>query len=149
MEGDRQYDILMVEDNPADVRLAMEVWREAEVRHRLSVVQDGEAAMAFLRRGGAYARAPRPDIVFLDLNLPLQDGRELLAKIKGDPNLRRIPIVVLTTSNRELDIARSYDLHANCYVVKPVGIEQMIRVIRSTTEFWFSVATLPPSVDRS
>ena len=144
----KRREILLVEDNPGDVDLASESLEDAHLCH-LSVVQNGEDALTFLRRRGGYVNAPRPDIMFLDLNLPRQDGRELLADIKGDPELRQIPIIVLTTSSREMDIARSYDLHANCYVIKPVGIEQLIRVIRSTTEFWFSVAALPPTLDRS
>ncbi|TMQ48977.1 MAG: response regulator [Candidatus Eisenbacteria bacterium] len=144
-EPGRRLQILLVEDNPADVRLTAEVWKETGLQHGLSVVQNGEEGLAFLRREGKYASAPRPDIVLLDLNLPRKDGRELLAEMKADPRIRQVPVVVLTTSNAHQDIVRSYDLHANCYVVKPVGFEQFLQVIRSITDFWVNVAVLPAS----
>lgn len=139
----RPVEILLVEDNPGDARLTMEALREAKMRNNLSVVRDGVEAMAFLRREGVYSKAPRPDIVLLDLNLPKMDGREVLAQVKADPELRRIPVVVLTTSRAEEDILRTYDLHANCYVSKPVGFEQFMDVVRSIESFWLSIVTLP------
>ena len=143
--AERPLEILMVEDNAADVRLFTELWKESELPHRLSVVRNGEEGMAFLRREGIFAGAPRPDLVLLDLNLPRRDGRTLLAEIKQDPVLRRLPIIVLTTSNAESDILQCYDLHANCYIVKPVGIEPLAQVMRLIRDFWFSLASLPPA----
>ncbi len=136
-------EILLVEDNPGDVRLTQEALREAKVRNNLHVVGDGEKALAFLRREGEFHDAPTPDIILLDLNLPKKHGQEVLSEIKSDPVLRRIPVVVLTTSKAEEDILRSYDLHANCYVTKPVDFEQFIKVVRSIEEFWFTVVKLP------
>jgi two-component system, chemotaxis family, response regulator Rcp1 len=135
--------ILLVEDNPGDVRLTVEALREGKVHNHLSVAQDGVEALRFLRREGKHADAPRPDVVLLDLNLPRKDGREVLAEIKSDEDLRRIPVVILTTSKAEEDILRSYALHANCYVTKPVDLEQFITVVRSIEEFWFSIVRLP------
>lgn len=135
--------ILLVEDNPGDVRLTVEALREGKVHNQLSVVHDGVEALAFLRREGEFAEAPRPDVILLDLNLPKKDGREVLAEIKADERLRRIPVVVLTTSKAEEDILRSYALHANCYVTKPVDLEQFITVVRSIEDFWFSIVRLP------
>ncbi len=140
----RPIEILMVEDNPGDARLAMEALKEAKVRNRMSIVEDGVEALAFLRRQGRHADAPRPDLIFLDLNLPKKDGREVLKEIKEDPDLKRIPVVVLTTSRAEEDILKSYDLHANCYVTKPVELEQFLSVVRTIDEFWLSVVQLPP-----
>ncbi|WP_434346335.1 response regulator [Myxococcus virescens] len=137
-------EILLVEDNPGDVRLTIEALKEGKVRNRLSVARDGVEALAFLRRQGAYADAALPDLILLDLNLPRKDGREVLAEIKVDPALRRIPVVVLTTSKAEEDILRTYDLHANCYIAKPVDLEQFISVVRSIDDFWLSVVRLPP-----
>ena len=131
------------EDNPGDVRLTREALKEGKVINNLSVVSDGEEAVAFLRREGKFADAPRPDIVLLDLNLPRKDGREVLAEIKSDPLLKHIPVVVLTTSRAEEDILRTYRLHANCYITKPVDLDQFIRVVKSINEFWFSVVKLP------
>src|SRR4030067_278339 len=128
-------EILMVEDNPADVRLTIEAFKDAKVLNRMNVAEDGEAAMAWLRREGKYADAPRPDLILLDLNLPRKDGREVLAEIKADPDLKRIPVVVLTTSDDERDILHSYNLHANSYIVKPVDLERFIGVVRSIEEF--------------
>lgn len=138
------FDILLVEDNPGDARLAQEALKEGQMSSRLQVVVDGVEAMSFLRREGGYANAPRPNLVLLDLNLPRKDGRQVLAEMKADPELRRIPVVVLTTSQAEQDILRSYDLHANCYITKPVDLDRFISVVRSIEEYWCSVATLPP-----
>lgn len=140
----RPVEILLVEDNPGDVRLTQESFKESKVRNTLHVVRDGVEALAFLRGGGEYADAPRPDLVLLDLNLPKKDGREVLAEIKEDPDLKRIPVVVLTISKNEEDILRSYNLHANCYITKPVDLEQFLRVVKSVDEFWFTVVKLPP-----
>lgn len=140
----RPIEILLVEDNPGDVRLTIEALKEGKVRNTLSVTKDGVEALAFLRREGPHAKAPRPDLILLDLNLPRKDGREVLAEIKEDPVLRRIPVVVLTTSKAEEDILRTYDLHANCYITKPVDLDQFISVVRSIDEFWLAVVRLPP-----
>jgi two-component system, chemotaxis family, response regulator Rcp1 len=139
----RPIEILLVEDNPGDVRLTIEALKEGKVRNRLSVARDGVEALAFLRREGVHANAPRPDLILLDLNLPRRDGREVLAEIKDDARLRRIPVVVLTTSKAEEDILRTYDLHANCYINKPVDLDQFISVVRSIDDFWLSVVRLP------
>ena len=139
----RPIEILLVEDSPGDVRLTKEALREGKIRNHLSVVTDGVAALAFLRREGRYANAPRPDVVLLDLNLPKKDGREVLTEIKADPRLRRIPVVVLTTSSNEEDILRAYDLHANCYITKPVDLDQFISVVQSIESFWLTIVTLP------
>jgi two-component system, chemotaxis family, response regulator Rcp1 len=136
-------DILLVEDNPGDVRLTMEALKEGKVHNRLSVATDGVEALAFLRQEGRHAGAPRPDVILLDLNLPKKDGREVLAEIKTDERLCRIPVVILTTSKAEEDILRSYELHANCYVTKPVDLEQFITVVKSIEDFWFSIVRLP------
>jgi CheY-like chemotaxis protein len=141
---DKPVEILLVEDNPGDVRLTAEALREYKFRNRLSAVRDGVEAMAFLHRRGKYADSPRPDLVLLDLKLPKKDGREVLAEIKADHNLKRIPVVVLTSSKAEEDIIKSYDLHANCYVTKPVGLEQFLSVVRSIEEFWLTIVKLPP-----
>jgi len=142
-ENGTPVEILLVEDNPGDVRLTQEALREAKVRNNLHVVSDGEEALKFLYRRDGYSDAPRPDIILLDLNLPKKNGQEVLAEIKADPGLRRIPVVILTTSKAEEDILKSYDLHANCYVTKPVDFEQFIRVIQSIQEFWLTVVKLP------
>ena len=142
-ENGRPIEILLVEDNPGDVRLTIEALKEGKVRNRLSVARDGVEALAFLRREGPHAKASRPDLILLDLNLPKKDGREVLAEIKEDSRLRRIPVVVLTTSKAEEDILRTYDLHANCYITKPVDLEQFISVVRSIDDFWLSVVRLP------
>lgn len=136
-------EILLVEDNPGDARLTVEAMREAKLRNRMQVVEDGVEAMAFLRRQGRYAEAPRPDLILLDLNLPRKDGREVLAEVKSDPDLRRIPVVVLTTSRAEEDVLRAYDLHANCYVTKPVDLAQFMKIVSQIDEFWVKVVTLP------
>jgi len=136
-------EILMVDDSMGDVRLAQEALKEARVGNRLSVVHDGEQAMAFLRREDGYGDAPRPDLVLLDLNMPRMDGREVLAQIKGDPDLRSIPVVVLTTSEAEADIVKAYDLHANAYITKPVDLEAFLDAVRVVEEFWLTVVRLP------
>lgn len=141
--GEKDIVILLVEDNPGDIRLTEEALKEGKVRNRLHVAMDGEEAMAFLRKEGEYAGAPMPDLILLDLNLPRKDGREVLAEIKDDDDLKRIPVVVLTTSQAEEDIARSYNLHANCYISKPVDLEQFLNVVHSIEEFWLSVVKLP------
>ena len=133
-------EILLVEDNPADVRLTQEALREGKVRNNLHVARDGEEALAFLRREGE----PRPDLILLDLNLPRRDGREVLQEIKSDPRLKTIPVVVLTTSGAEADIVKSYSLHANCYITKPVDLDQFITVVKSIDDFWLTIVKLPP-----
>lgn len=138
-------EILLVEDNPGDVRLTEEALKEGKVVNRLNVVQDGVEALAYLRKEGEYASAETPDLILLDLNLPKKDGREVLAEVKEDPDLRMIPVVVLTTSRDEQDILKSYDLHANCYITKPVDFEQFIGVVRAIEDFWLSVVKLPPN----
>lgn len=135
--------ILLVEDDPGDVLITREAFAENKVRNQLSVVSDGEAAMAFLRREKGFASAPRPDLVLLDLNLPRKAGHEVLAEIKSDPDLQRIPVVVLTTSDAEEDILRSYNLHANAYVTKPVDFDCFLNVVRQIDEFFVTVVRLP------
>ena len=137
-------ELLLVEDNPGDVVLTREALRDCKILNRLTVVGDGEEALAYLRRRPPHNGAPRPDLVLLDLNLPRKDGREVLAEMKADPQLRRIPVVVLTTSKAEQDIIKTYDLHANCYITKPVDLDQFAQVVKSIETFWFSVVTLPP-----
>jgi CheY-like chemotaxis protein len=148
MNAVRPIDILLVEDNPADVRLTREALKEAKVLNTLHVVEDGMAALEFLRKRDQYAGSPAPDLILLDLNLPRKDGREVLAEIKQDENLKRIPVVVLTTSRADEDIVRSYNLHANAYVTKPVDLKQFLDVIRAIEEFWLAVVTLPKGVKR-
>ena len=140
----RPIEILMVEDNPGDVRLTVEALKEAKVRNNLHTVEDGVEALAFLRREGGYAEVPRPDLVLLDLNLPKMNGREVLAEIKEDPELRRIPVVILTISQAEQDIVKSYNLHANCYITKPVDLDQFLEVVKSIENFWLTIVKLPP-----
>jgi chemotaxis family two-component system response regulator Rcp1 len=139
----KPIEILLVEDNPGDVRLTREALKEGKVINHMANVDDGIAALEYLRQEGEFAAALRPDIILLDLNLPRLDGRELLAIIKNDKGLRRIPVVILTTSKAEEDIVKSYDLHANCYITKPVDLEQFIRVVQSVEDFWFSIVRLP------
>jgi chemotaxis family two-component system response regulator Rcp1 len=139
----RAIEILLVEDSPADVRLTEEALREGGLEHALHVARDGEEALAFLRREGHHADAPRPDLILLDLNLPGKDGREVLADVKKDPDLRRVPVVVLTTSKAEEDVARTYDLHANCYITKPVGLENFVDVLQQVQGFWTQIVRLP------
>jgi two-component system, chemotaxis family, response regulator Rcp1 len=140
----RPIEILMVEDNPGDVRLTVEALKEGKVRNNFHTVEDGVEAMAFLRRQGLYADAPRPDLILLDLNLPKMNGREVLTEIKEDPDLRRIPVVILTVSKAEQDILKSYNLHANCYITKPVDLDQFLEVVKSIENFWLTVVMLPP-----
>ncbi|HUU31510.1 MAG TPA: response regulator [Phycisphaerae bacterium] len=141
----RPAEILLIEDNPGDVRLTQEALREGKVANRVSVVSDGVEAMAFLRREGPYADAPRPDLILLDLSLPKKDGREVLAEIKADENLKRIPVVVLTTSQAEEDVLKTYNLHANSYITKPVDLRQFLGVVKFIEDFWLAVVKLPPS----
>ncbi|HKO23821.1 MAG TPA: response regulator [Chloroflexota bacterium] len=140
----RPFEVLLVEDNPGDVMLTSEALEEAKLHINMSVVSDGVDALAFLYRRGPYAEAPRPDLMLLDLNMPRKDGREVLAEIKADPELRGIPVVVLTTSHAEQDIVRTYNLHANAYVTKPVDLEQFIAIVHAINQFWFTIVTLPP-----
>lgn len=142
----KPIEILLVEDNPGDVRLTIEALKEAKVINHLTVVKDGVEALAFLRRQGSYDTAPRPHLILLDLNLPRKDGREVLADIKTDDNLKRIPVVVLTTSQDEQDVLKSYNLHANCYITKPVDLDQFVRVVRSIEDFWLGIVVLPASL---
>ena len=137
--------ILLVEDNPGDVRLTIEALKEGKLRNQIIAVHDGVEALAFLRRDGAYAGARLPDLILLDLNLPKKDGREVLAEIKADSQWKLIPVVVLTTSKADEDVLRSYSLHANCYIAKPVDLEQFIKVIRAIENFWLEIVKLPPS----
>lgn len=137
-------EILLVEDNPGDVRLTREALRQGKVRNNLHVVTDGMAAMAFLRRERRDGEPTRPGLILLDLNLPKKDGREVLAEIKSDPELKRIPVVVLTSSAAEQDILKSYSLNANCYITKPVDLEQFLTVVRSIEDFWLTIVRLPP-----
>lgn len=139
----QMIEILLVEDNPGDVRLTQEALKEAKVSNRMNVVVDGEEALQYVRRQGRFHDAVRPDLILLDLNLPKKDGREVLTEIKSDPQLRSIPIVVLTTSNAELDIMRAYDLHANCYITKPVDLDQFLHVVREIESFWLTLVMLP------
>jgi chemotaxis family two-component system response regulator Rcp1 len=136
-------EILLVEDSPDDASLTMEALQEGRVRNNISLVEDGVAALAFLRREGGYASAPRPDLILLDLNLPRKNGREVLAEIKQDPSLRRIPVVIMTSSDDEKDILAAYNLYVNCYVTKPVDLDQFVRVVKSIEHFWFTVVKLP------
>ncbi len=135
--------ILLVEDNPGDADLVREALRDNKVCNELHVMKDGVEALAFLRRQGPHAQAPRPDLILLDLNLPRKDGREVLEEIKADPDLKRIPVVVLTTSKQEQDILSAYNLNANCYVTKPMDLDQFLHVVRSIDTFWFSIVSLP------
>ncbi len=145
MQDGKAIDILLVEDNPGDIRLTREVMKETKVNNKLYVVEDGEEAMRYLRKEGKYADAPHPDLILLDLNLPKKDGREVLSEIKSDEGLRRMPVVVLTTSKAEEDVFRTYDLHANCYITKPVDWEQFMHVIQSVEDFWLTIVRLPES----
>jgi len=134
----------MVEDSPIDVLMAREALQQAKVLNNLSVTENGVEALAFLRRENQYAGAPRPDLILLDLNMPRKDGREVLQELKADPDLKYIPVVVLTTSKAEEDIVKSYGLHANCYITKPVDFERFVAVVQTIQDFWFTVVTLPP-----
>ena len=136
-------DILLVEDNPADVTLTEEALQESKLANRLMVAEDGVQALAMLRRQGVHAQLPKPDLILLDLNLPRMGGREVLAQIKSDEALRRIPVVILTTSKAEEDVFQSYDLHANCYITKPIDLQQFIKVVKVVDEFWLTIVRLP------
>ena len=140
----KPIEILLVEDNPGDVELTRDALSSSKFQNKLHVVGDGEEAMAFLRRLGPYANATRPDLILLDLNLPKKDGREVLADVKSDDELKRIPVVVLTTSKAEEDIVRSYNLHVNCFVTKPIDLKTFLRVVMAIEEFWLSIVRLPP-----
>jgi chemotaxis family two-component system response regulator Rcp1 len=140
----KPVEILLVEDNPGDVDLTLEALENSKIRNRLSVVNDGEEALAFLHRTGKHAGAPRPDIILLDLNLPKKDGREVLAEIKADDDLKPIPVVILTTSQAEEDIFKSYNLHCNCYITKPFDLHQFLRVVKAIEDFWLTIVRLPP-----
>jgi len=136
-------EILLVEDSPDDANLTIDALRDGRVRNHITHLEDGEDAMAFLRRQNKYADAPRPDLILLDLNLPRKSGREVLAEVKSDPDLRRIPIVIMTSSDDEKDILAAYNLYVNCYVTKPVDLNQFIGVVKSIEHFWFSIVKLP------
>jgi two-component system, chemotaxis family, response regulator Rcp1 len=140
----RPVEILLVEDNPGDVRLTREALKEGKVRNNLYVAPDGVEALRFLRREDEHHNAVRPDLILLDLNLPRKDGRQVLEEIKQDANLRSIPVVILTSSQAEQDICRAYQLHANCYVTKPVDLDQFVTVVQSIETFWFTIVKLPP-----
>jgi CheY-like chemotaxis protein len=142
-EQGRAIEILLVEDSAADVGLTAEAFKDAKIHNRMSVMEDGVEAMAFLRREGSYANAPRPDLILLDLNLPRKDGRQVLKELEDDPSLRNIPVVILTTSKCEEDVLRAYELHANCYVKKPVDFNRFMDVVKSIETFWLTVVTLP------
>jgi two-component system, chemotaxis family, response regulator Rcp1 len=144
----KSINILLVEDNPGDADLARDALEGSKFINRLHVVDDGEKAMEFLLREGSYAAVPRPDLILLDLNLPRKDGRQVLAEIKAHPELKRIPVVILTTSQAEEDVVRSYNLHANCYITKPIDLDQFLHVVRSVENFWLSIVVLPPNEER-
>ncbi len=148
MSNTEPIEILLVEDNPGDARLAAEALNENKVRNNLYHVKDGVEAMRFLRRQAEYADVPLPDLVLLDLNLPRKDGHEVLKEMKGDAELRPIPVVVLTTSAAERDLIKSYNLHANAYVVKPIGLDEFVEVVQAIEEFWLSIVKLPRAADR-
>jgi chemotaxis family two-component system response regulator Rcp1 len=142
-ESGKPIDILLAEDNLGDVRLAIETFKDAKIHNEVNVVQDGVEAMAYLRKQGKYANATRPDLILLDLNMPRKDGREVLKEVKEDPDLRRIPVVILTISQAEQDILKAYDLHANCYISKPVDLNQFNKIVQTIEDFWFTIVKLP------
>lgn len=144
----RPIDILLVEDNPGDADLAKEALVDSKINNRLFIVPDGEAATNYLYKTKDFSDVPRPDLILLDLNLPKKDGREVLAEIKADQDLKRIPVVVLTTSQDEADVLKSYNLHANCYITKPIDFSQFIKVVRAIEDFWLSIVVLPPNGDK-
>lgn len=144
MQNMKAVEILLVEDNPGDIRLTQEALKDSKLHNKLSVARDGVEALEFLRRQGQHAGAPRPDIILLDLNLPRKDGREVLEEIKYDDDLKRIPVVVLTTSSDESDVLASYNLHANCFITKPVDLNRFIQIVKSIEGFWFQIVKLPP-----
>jgi chemotaxis family two-component system response regulator Rcp1 len=139
----KKFEVLLVEDNPGDIRLIQEAFKDGEVSSHLNIARDGEQAMAYLRQEGTYARSPRPAFILLDLNLPRKDGREVLAEIKGDKALRQIPVVILSTSTNVEDVRRAYDLHANCYVPKPLDVDQLVELGKTLEGFWLNTALLP------
>ena len=141
---DRPIEVLLVEDDPGDVDLTKETLEDTKIKISLNVVEDGTIALEYLRKEGLYAEAARPDIILLDLNLPKKGGQEVLAEIKSDANLKQIPVVILTTSDAEKDIIKTYDLGASCYITKPVGLEQFTEVVNKINEFWFTIVKLPP-----
>lgn len=143
LERIKPFQILLVEDNPGDVMLTQEAFQDGKLVHQLSVAGDGEEALDFLYQRGAHAGAPRPDLILLDLNLPKKDGREVLAELKNDPELRHIPVIVLTTSEAEMDVWNAYKLHANCYLTKPIQMNDFFRKIRLVEDFWLTVVRLP------
>lgn len=145
MSDNRGIEILLVEDNPGDIRLTQEALKNVKISNSLRVVEDGNEALALLHREGKYANTRHPDLILLDLNLPKKDGRQVLAEIKNDPELKRIPVVILTTSKAEEDIIRSYDCHANCYITKPVNFDQFIKIVKQIEDFWLTIVKLPPS----
>lgn len=142
--GHPPIDILLVEDSEGDARLAREAFKDSRVLNVIHHVRDGEEAMAFLERRGRHAQAPRPDVILLDLNLPRMDGRQVLAAVKADPRFKRIPVVILTISKEEQDVLRSYNLHANCYITKPLDLERFLEVVKQIEGFWLSIVRLPP-----
>ena len=148
MKTGNGIDVLLVEDSPGDVRLTQEAFRDANISIRLHVASDGVEAMSFLRKEGVHALAPRPDLILLDLNLPKMDGREVLAHIKEDDNLKMIPTVILTTSDTEVDILKSYQLQANCYLTKPVRLDAFEDIVKSINDFWLTKVKLPQQVQR-
>ena len=141
----KPIEILLVEDNPGDVRLTLEALKDGKMNNNIHVAKDGVEALQFLRRVGTYADAPCADLVLLDLNLPKKDGREVLAEIKADEDLKHIPVIVLTTSSAEQDIFRAYDLHANCYITKPIDLDRFTKVVKSIEDFWLTIVKLPRS----
>jgi two-component system, chemotaxis family, response regulator Rcp1 len=141
----KTFIVLVAEDDPDDCLLVREAWQENHLPSEIRFVSDGEEAIAFLRRQGKHAKAPRPDLILLDLNLPKKDGREVLAEIKADEDLKRIPVVILTTSKEEEDIIKTYNLHANCYISKPIDLSQFMKVVRSIEDFWLTIVKLPPN----
>ena len=143
LSSNKPIDMLLVEDSPTDVDLFKEALRETKIRNRLHVVSDGVEALRYLRREGEYSDAPTPDLILLDLNLPRKDGREVLAVIKNDDGLRAIPVVVLTSSKSEEDIAKTYELYANCYIIKPLDMDRFIEIVKQIDNFWFTVVKLP------
>jgi chemotaxis family two-component system response regulator Rcp1 len=145
IEQFRFVNILLVEDNPGDVRLIQEVFADGKIINKLDVTRDGEEAVSYLHKRGAYKNTPRPDLILLDLNLPKKNGTEVLAEIKSDINLKRIPVIILTASRAEEDIARAYSNHANCYLTKPIDLDQFIDVVQEIKTFWLSIVQLPAS----
>jgi chemotaxis family two-component system response regulator Rcp1 len=142
-ETEKPIDILLVEDNPGDARLAKEALKDSKIRNNLDIVGDGEEAMKYLKKEGKYVRVSRPDLILLDLNLPKKDGREVLKEIKENKDFKRIPVVILSMSKSEADILKTYNLHANCYITKPIDLDQFIKVVKSIEDFWLTIVKLP------